>query len=258
MSLTDELNKPEYQSGSYAERYALLKSKTVPTLGQLREGNLKHVETMIVDGLWRDKMEAKKKAAYEVINDPQATAQAKELAYLTAKVVAGFHESLAESKLARKEEPPIGHSINLADPMVYQFFQGAQHPDIALVTPAEVARLLKLATWEKPQYPEATLRDVVAHFEPSLVDLGEWREIDPVGSRRLRLKLNESPPEPTYILVQMREEDGAGWSDWYHATTVHGIQALRPYTFDIPQNGLARQIRWRGGLYAINGDVTVA
>ena len=36
MSLTEELNKPEYQSGSFAERFALVKSKTVPTLGQLR------------------------------------------------------------------------------------------------------------------------------------------------------------------------------------------------------------------------------
>ena len=78
MNRTEELNKPEYQTGSYAERWALLKSKTVPTLGQLKTGNLKHLETMIVDGLWRDKVEALKQAAYLVINDAEATPEAKE------------------------------------------------------------------------------------------------------------------------------------------------------------------------------------
>ena len=255
MSLTDELNKPEYQSGSYAERFALLKSKTVPTLGQLKTGNLKHLETMIVDGLWRDKVEALKKAAYLVLDDVNASPEAKGLAHKKAQVAAGFHEALAEAKLARKEEPPAGHSINFADSKIQEFFLGAQHPAIALVTPAEVARLNELATWEKPQFPDVTLRDIIAHFEPSLVDVGDWVELDPGQSRQLRLKLTEATPEPTYIVVQMQENDGE-WSEWYHATAMHGIHLLRPYTFAVPNNGLPRRMRWRGGEYRINGIVT--
>ncbi len=255
MNRTEELNKPEYQTGTYAERWALLKSKTVPTLGQLKTGNLKHLETMIVDGLWRDKVEALKQAAYLVINDPSATEEAKALALKKAQVAAGFHEALSEAKLARKEEPPAGHSINFADEKIQEFFQAAQHPAIALITPAEVKRLKELATWDKPLDPDVTLRDVVAHFQPDLVDVGDWRELDPADSRTLRLKLTAATPGLTYIVVQMQENDGV-WSDWYHATALHGIQQQRSYTFEVPYNGLPRRMRWRGGEYRIYGNVT--
>ena len=79
--------------------------------------------------------------------------------------------------------------------------------------------------------------------------------MDPGESRQLRLKLTTATPEPTYIVVQMRENDG-DWSDWFHATTLHGIQAVRSYTFAVPHNGLPRQMRWRGGEYRISGIVT--
>lgn len=254
MSLTEELNKPEYQSGSYAERFALLKSKTVPTLGQLKTGNLKHLETMIVDGLWRDKVAALKKAAYLVLDDVNAAPEAKALAFKKAQVAAGFHEALAESKLARKEEPPVGHSINLADDKINEFFTGAQHPAIALLTPAEVARLKELATWDKPLFPDVKIVDVVAHFAPELLD-GQWHELEPTHNRAFTVTLTQPLPEPASIIVQYQEIYDGWESAWKHATalTVHeqGI-----YRADTPYNGYERRLRWRCE-YALVGTVAV-
>lgn len=254
MSLTEELNKPEYQSGSYAERFALLKSKTVPTLGQLKTGNLKHLETMIVDGLWRDKVEALKTAAYLVLDDVNAAPEAKALAFKKAQVAAGFHEALAEAKLARKEEPPVGHSINFADDKINEFFTGAQHPAIALLTPAEVARLKELATWDKPLFAEATLRDIVAHFEPELID-GQWHELPATSRRAFTVDLLEDLPEATAIVVQYKEIYEGRESAWRHATSLmvheHGI-----YRADTPYNGYERRFQWRCE-YALAGSVAV-
>ncbi len=256
MSLTDELNKPEYQSGSHAERFALLKSKTTPTVGRIEQGNLKVLEAMIAKGLWRDKMVQLKAEAQATLADPNATAEAVQLANIKIQVVAGFNEAIAKEKLANKAPADDGgHSVNLGDPLVQQTFGAAQMAGINMLTAQEAAKVMELATFQRQLWPEATLRDVVAHFEPTLVDVGDWRELDPAGSTLLRLKLHEKTPEPTYIMVQMREDDG-GWGEWFHLTGVHGIQALRSYTFQIPYNRLPRQIRWRGGLYAINGTVT--
>jgi len=256
MSLTDELNKPEYQSGSYADRLALLHSKTAPAVGRIEQGQLKVLEAMIAAGLWRDKMEAMKAQANATLANPDATAAEKQLAGIKLQVVAGFHEAIAESKLANKAPFEAGgHTVNMADPMVQQTFGAAQMAGINLITAAEAAKVMELATYQKPIWLGVTLRDVVAHFEPALVDVGDWVQVDPGDSSKLRLKLAAPTPEPTYIVVQMRENDGE-WGEWFHATVHHGIQALRSYTFDIPNNRLPRQIRWRGGVYAISGTVT--
>lgn len=256
MSLTDELSKPEYQSGSYSDRLALLKSKTTPTVGRIEQGNLKVLEAMIAKGLWRDKMVQLKSDAQATLADPNATPEAIQIANIKIQVVAGFNEAIAKEKLANKAPADEGgHSVNLNDALVQQTFGAAQMAGINMLTAQEAAKVMELATYQRQLWPDATLRDVVAHFEPALVDVGEWRELDPAGSTELRLKLHAQTPEPTYIVVQMREND-EGWGDWFHVQAVHGIQALRSYTFPIPYNRLPRQIRWRGGAYAINGTVT--
>ena len=256
MTLTDELSKPEYQTGTFAERLALLRSKTVTSVGRIQTGNLKNLEAIIANGLWRDKMADMREAARVVLANPASTESEKSVAQLRLRVVAGFHEAISEAKIANKADPENGgHSINMDDPTVQLNFAAAQHASVALITPTEATQVMALATYQKPAFPTATLHDVIAHFEPAAVDVGGWVEVDPGASRKLRLRLNAATPEPTSIVVQMRELDHE-WSDWFHATAVGGVQAVRGYTFDVPNNGLTRQFRWRGSFYAVNGVVT--
>jgi len=166
-----------------------------------------------------------------------------------ASAAASVTEAIQPAYLAREDS----YSINLADPQVAQLLTDAVTAGV--LSAGEKAYLMQLATYQKPLWPNATLRDVVAHFEPDLVDVGDWVELDPGQSRQLRLRLTTATPEPTYIVVQMQESDGE-WSEWYHATALHGIHQLRPYTFAVPNNGLPRRMRWRGGEYRIDGFVT--
>jgi hypothetical protein len=166
-----------------------------------------------------------------------------------AAAAASVTEAIQPAYLAREDS----YSINLADPQVAQLLIDAVSAGV--LTADEKAYLIQLATYSKPLWPNVTLRDVVAYFEPSLVDVGDWVEVEPGESQRLRLKLAAVTPESTYIVVQMQENDGE-WSEWFHATAHHGIQQLRSYTFAVPHNGLPRRMRWRGGEYRIDGTVT--
>jgi hypothetical protein len=166
-----------------------------------------------------------------------------------AAAAASVTEAIQPAYLAKEDS----YSINLADPQVAQLLTDAVGAGV--LTAGEKSYLVQLATYQRPLWPQVTLRDVVSYFEPSLVDVGDWVELDPGESRQLRLKLTIATPEPTYILVQMQENDGE-WSEWFHATALHGIHQLRPYTFSVPHNGLPRRMRWRGGEYQIHGVVT--
>jgi hypothetical protein len=166
-----------------------------------------------------------------------------------AAAAAAVTEAIQPAYLAREDS----YSINLADPQVAQLLTDAVSAGV--LASAEKAYLVQLATYQKPLWPSVTLRDVVAYFEPELVDVGDWVEVEPGESRQLRLKLTTATPEPTYIVVQMQENDGE-WSEWYHVTALHGVHQLRPYTFAVPNNGLPRRMRWRGGEYCIDGNVT--
>lgn len=257
MTHTDELNKPEYQTGTFKERLALLHSKTAPVVGRIEQGNLKILEAIIANGLWRDKMIKLKAEGVATLENPESSEQEKQLAGVKLQVVAGFHEAIAEAKLANKAPADLGgHSVNMLDPKVLQVFGAAQLPGVELVTPSEVAQVMALATYQKQVWPHITLRDVIAHFNPAMVDPGVWNEFNPGEARKLRFKLLSQTPEPTHIVVEMRENDG-GWSDWFYVHAVHGIETLRNYVFEIPHNGLPRQIRWRGGVYAVSGSMAV-
>ena len=256
MNLSDELNKPEYQAGTFLEKLALLHSKMQTVVGRIEQGQLKNLEAIIASGLWRDKMDRLKSEAVATLASESAAAQDKQLANIKLQVVAGFHEAIAEAKLANKAPPEQGgHSVNMADPKVLQTFGAAQLPGINLITPAEVSQVMALATYQRQTWPDVRLRDVIAHFNPALVNPGNWNEFNPQDARRLRFKLLSPTPEPTGIVVEMSEDDGE-WSEWFHATSLNGIYAIRSYTFDIPHNGLPRKIRWRGTAYAVNGSMT--
>jgi hypothetical protein len=256
MNLSAELSKPEYQTGTYAERLALLRSKVTPTIGRIQTGNLKNLEAIIASGLWRDKMADMREQARAVMSDSSSTQAQKDQAQLKLRVVAGFHEAISEAKIANKADPEQGgHSINMDDPTVQLNFAAAQHPSVGLITAAEAAQVMALATYSKPAWPDATIRDIVGHFNPALLTADEWTVVDPAAARKLRLRLHAAPPEATSIVVQMRELDDE-WSDWFHVTSVHGVEQVRGYIFDVPSNGLPRQFRWKGATYVIDGTVT--
>lgn len=257
MSLSAELSKPEYQTGTYAERLALLRSKVTPTIGRIQTGNLKNLEAIIASGLWRDKMADMRDAARAVLADAASTQAQKDVAQMRLKVVAGFHEAISEAKIANKADPEIGgHSINMDDPTVQLNFAAAQHPAVALITPAEAAQVMALATYQKPTWPDAKLRDVVAHFEPELTDVGEWVEVEGLTTNRLRLHTTEAMPEPTLVCVEMSEsEDGVTWTKFKRVNHFYGVHQPDFYFANIPNNGLQRRVRVRGEHYRLTGTV---
>jgi hypothetical protein len=55
MSLTEKLDKPEYQPGLFSEQLASFKSKAASPLSHLKTGNLKTAGARTVDGPWQDK-----------------------------------------------------------------------------------------------------------------------------------------------------------------------------------------------------------
>ncbi|MDZ7870797.1 MAG: hypothetical protein U5L02_16625 [Rheinheimera sp.] len=214
---------------TYPAILSALRQQTEPAIGKIQGSQLKLLQSFIGGTGLRNRL---------ANATPEQSAAA-----------AAVTEAIQPAYLAREDS----YSINLADPQVAQLLTDAVSAGV--LTAGERAYLVQLATYQKPLWPNVTLRDVVGYFEPSLVDVGDWIELDPGHSRQLRLKLTTATPEPTYIVVQMAENDGE-WSEWFHATAVHGIQQLRPYTFAVPNNGLQRRMRWRGGEYRINGIVT--
>lgn len=255
--LSTELNKPEYQTGSYAERLALLRSKTAPTVGRIEQGALKVLEAIIAAGLWRDKMAKLKAEASQTLESTEATESEKQLANIKMQVVAGFHEAISEAKLANKAPADVGgHSVNMNDPKVQQTFGAAQMPGIDLVTPDEVSQVMALATFQRPLFQHVSLRDVVAHFEPALVDIGEWTEFTAGNAHRILLKTTSALPESTVVRLEMSEShDGQHWTAWQRITPIVGIQEPGIYFQSVPFSGLQRKFRWRGEEYRITGTI---
>jgi hypothetical protein len=252
MSITTELNKPEYQGITNAERLALLLSKTEPTVGRIEQGQLKVLEALIAKGLWRDKMDKLKAEGVATLADSAATAEQKQLANIKLQVVSGFHEAISETKLANKAPAARGgHSVNMNDPMVQQTFAAAQMPGVQLITAEEAAKVIELATFQRQLYPEATLKNIVAHFQPELID-GEWHEIEATKAQILKFKLNSRPPEMTHIIVESQDMT----ETWGFAATIHSIQNVNPlpYIGVVPYFGEARKLRWKCE-YKLDGEM---
>jgi hypothetical protein len=222
MSITEELSKTEYQLGTNQQRFELLKSKAVSTVGKIAYGNTLHLVSMLARGL-RARIDACTNPALK-----NAWSEALQPAYLASPA----------------------YSINVALPEIRTMLDGGLAA--GLITADDHAFIIQLATYERQLFPDATLRDVVAHFNPELID-GEWHETEPTDSRRFNITLNSAAPEVTHILVQWLGSDGV----WYHATALHGILAPVPYSADIPYFGVPRKLRWRCD-YALDGTVMVA
>lgn len=221
MTLSEELSKPEYTGLTNAERLELVKSKSVATVGKIAYGNTLHLVSMLARGM-RAKIDA---CQFPELKN--AWAEALNPAYLASPA----------------------YSINVALPEIRGMLdQGAA---AGICSTAERDFIVQLATYPKVLFPDVTLRDVVAHFNPELID-GEWHELPETDGRTLTLQLNTRTPEVTHILVQMQDLSG----EWEHATALHGIQSCKPYRAELPYHGQPRLIRWRCE-YALNGSVAV-
>jgi hypothetical protein len=226
MQLSDELKKPEYRFGTYAERLAKLRAKTTKVIGAIRGDNLRDVVAILASGL-----------QYRLDNAPDSPLR-------TALLVGFRYMGLQE------------YGFNLAEPKVHGMLQMAVHE--GLVTADEYAEFLQLATYDKPLYPTVTTRDIVKHFEPHLTDVGQWRVIEQVATKQLRLQLRKDLPEPSSVTIEMRESnDNQTWSAWRRVAQFSGVHEAGNYYQAIPFNGLQRQVRWRGTEYALDADVTV-
>lgn len=221
MSIQTELSKPEYQTGTYAERLALLLSKAESVVGKIAYGNTLHLVSMLARGLRRR------------IEDCQIQA-----------LKNAWSEALQPAYLASPS-----YSINVSLPEIRAMLDAGLSAGVC--TQDEYDFVVQLATFQRQLFPSATMIDVISHFEPSLLD-GQWHEMPETNARKLRLMLNAESPESTVVVVQMCE-DGA---NWFHATAIHGIQSVRPYYADLPHNGTARKLRWRCE-YLLDCTVTV-
>lgn len=225
MSLSVELAKPEYQTGTYAERLTLLKSKAEPVIGKIAYGNTLHLVSMLARGL---------RARIESCQVPilkAAWSEALQPAYLSSPA----------------------YSINVALPEIRQMLDAGMAAGVC--TADEHAFIIQLATYQRQLWPDVTLRDVVAHFDPTLTDVGVWSEFEHQGGR-LALTLTQSLPEPSLVRIETCESvDGQNWTAWQRVSHFYNVSEAGLYLTEIPRSQLQRRIRWRGECYKVVGNV---
>jgi hypothetical protein len=226
MSLFDELSKPEYQSGTYVDRLATLHSKSDNVVGKIAYGNTLHLVSMLARGL-RRRIES---CQAEQLRD--AWSEALNPAYLGSPA----------------------YSINVALPEIRAMLDAGVAAGVCL--PDEHEFIIQLATHQRQLWPDVTLRDVVAHFEPDVVNVGDWSVVSQLSTNRLMLRTTNTLPESDQVRVEMREShNGQDWSPWRRVIGFSGVQEPGVYYQDIAFNGRQREIRWRGERYRVIGTV---
>lgn len=230
--LATELAKNDYANLSHAECLTLVSGKVETVLGSIRGGQLKFLQVFISSTNLRKRLAA-------------ATPE-------QAQVAAAIEEAIHPAYLAAENT----FSINLADPKVRAMLDGAV--DAGLMTEAEGAQVLQLATYERPVFQEVTLRDVVAVRDPALLDVGDFSVLQNVFGNRLLLRLQNDLPEISTVRIEMREShNNVDWSNWNRVNHFYGVEKAGNYYQVIPNNGLFREIRWRGEDYKIVGVMEV-
>lgn len=225
MSLSIELSKPEYENLTHTERLELLKTKTEPVVGKIAYGDTLHLVSMLARGL-----------------------RARIYSCQITELKDAWSEALQSAYLASPS-----YSINVGLPEIRGMLDAGLAAGVC--TQSEHSFIVGLATYEKKLFPDATLRDIVLHFEPALID-GQWHELPPTDARTFVVRLVTALPEQSYITIQMQDQYGESTSDWYHATALHGMNAVREYTAALPHNGYPRKLRWKCD-YTLNAVVSV-
>lgn len=215
MTLQQELSKAEYQTLTNAERLALLKSKTERVVGKIAYGNTLHLVSMLARGL-RMRID---------------TCAIPALKY-------AWQEALQPAYLSSPS-----YSINVALPEIRAMLD--QGKTAGICTQAEYDFIVELASYDKVLFPDATMRDVVAYFNPELIaPIDTWQPLA-TSNATVNIWLKTKAPEPTHIVIQHQDvlPDGS-LSDWRHSTAVHGIELVGEYQAAIPTKA-GRQYRWR-------------
>jgi hypothetical protein len=207
-----------------------LRQQTEPAVGKIRGDKIKLLQSFIGATSLRTRL-------------ANATSE-------QASAASAIAEAIHPAYLATEDT----FSINLADPQVASLLAGAA--SAGLLSGPEVAFLNGLATFQKPLWPELTMRDVVAHFEPALIANGSWNVLGLVNSSRLMLQTTVAMPEPTAVRIEMREShDGQHWTAWRRVAHFLDVAEAGIYYQVIPNNGLKREVRWRGEFYNVAGSV---
>lgn len=221
MTLTEAI---ELKRGKpYQEIFAELSAETVQHIGAIRGDNLRDVVSVLAGGL-------------------QFRLESAEHSAIRTALLTGF-----------KYMTLPDYAFNLAQPEVMGLLlAGVQS---GLVAETEKDKFIALATYQASKYPELVMKDIVAYLNPELID-GQWHELPVTGARTFVVRLAAALPEQSHIVIQMQDQYDGSASDWYHATALHGLNAVREYTAALPHNGYPRKLRWKCE-YTINAAVSV-
>lgn len=225
MSISLELAKPEYELLTNQERLLLVKSKTERVVGKIQNGATLHLVSMLARGL------------REKINNCQIPTLRN-----------AWQEALQPAYLASSS-----YSINVALPEIRGMLDAGLAAGVC--NQVEYDFIVNLASYDKQLFPDVKFFDVVAHFNPELID-GEWHELPETMSIWFILKLATKAPEMTHIVIQAKDNYNGSESDWYHCTALHGIELAREYKAALPSNGYYRKLRWKCE-YTLDGIVSV-
>lgn len=220
---TTELSKPEYASLSNKERLALLKSKAERVVGKISYGNTLHLVSMLARGL-RQRIDT-----CAIPSLKYAWAEALNPAYLSSQ----------------------SYSINVSLLEIRTMLDSGL--TYGICTQEEHDFIVNLASYDKPIYPDATMLDVVRHFNPELID-GEWHELGESSAQWLTFKMKTATPEQTYIKIESRDIDGDWVGEWTHNTACHGVELARIHKVSIRNEG-RQELRWRCE-YALDVEVS--
>lgn len=143
--------------------------------------------------------------------------------------------------------------FNLSDPVVAQMLDLGV--SASLIDVNERLWFYAIATKQVPVYPEVQLIDVIKYFEPSKIN-NVWFELLETSNKTIVFRIKENTPEQTSVIIQMQDlyEDGT-FSEWYHATALHGLLVAKEYTTTLPYNGYPRKLRWMCN-YQLNASVS--
>lgn len=214
MSVTLELSKPEYELLPNQERLNLIKSKTERVVGKIHNGATLHLVSMLARGL------------REKINNCQVPTLRN-----------AWQEALQPAYLAS-----ASYSINVALPEIRGMLDAGLAAGVC--TQSEYDFIVNLASYDKPLFPDVSIKDIISHFNPELINYTEF-ETDFTTSNYITFKLNTPAPTNCHIVFQMQEQYEDSLSDWFHATALHSVESAREYKVAVPFNGYPRKFKWK-------------
>lgn len=215
--LKTELEEGDYNGYSNQEIFNIIKSKTVPAVGSIRGADLRNVVSILAAGL-----------QHRLDNASESKTR--------TSLLTGF-----------KYMTIPDYAFNLSSPVVDSLIKDAVTE--GLVTQDEYDMFIMLATYQKPVFPEVTLRDIIEYKNPELIS-DAWEEIPPTDHRNFYIRIRQELPEAVNIVIEASDlYSDRTESAWYHCTTIRDVFLPREYVVPLSYNGYARKIRWKSVYY---------